>query len=45
MICMFKAILYCQLMCLRTLEICLEIYELDPADHDKTECDIQKQVF
>ena len=30
MICMFKAIRYCWLVYLRTLEICLEIYELDP---------------
>ena len=28
---MFKAMHYCQLMYLRTFEICLEIYELDPA--------------
>ena len=31
MICMFKAIYYCQLMYLTTLEICLEIHGLDPA--------------
>ena len=31
MICMFKTIRYCWLVYLRTLEICLEIYELDPA--------------
>ena len=31
MICMFKAISYCQLIYLRTLEIyVLKIYELDP---------------
>ena len=29
MICMFKTIHYCWLMYLRTLEICLEIFELD----------------
>ena len=29
---MFKAIHYCYLMCLETSEICLEIYELDPAN-------------
>ena len=28
---MFKVMHYCWLMYLRTLEICLEIYELDPA--------------
>ena len=28
---MFKAIHYCQLMYLRILEICFNIYELDPA--------------
>ena len=27
---MFKVIHYCLQMCLKTLEICLEIYELDP---------------
>ena len=32
MICMFKAMHYCLLMYLRTLEICvLKIYKLDPA--------------
>ena len=29
---MFKTIHYCQLMYLRTIEICLKIYELDPAN-------------
>ena len=32
MICMFKVIHYCYLMYLRTLEICFEIHELDPAN-------------
>ena len=31
MICMFKAIHYCCLIYLRTVEMCLIIYELDPA--------------
>ena len=31
MICMFKAIHYCCLMYLRTLEACINIYALDPA--------------
>ena len=31
MICMFKAVHYCQLMYLRAFKICLEIYEFDPA--------------
>ena len=29
MICLFKVVHYCYLMYLRTLEMCLEIYELD----------------
>ena len=32
MISMFKVVHYCQLMYLRTLEMYLEIYELDPAE-------------
>lgn len=32
MTCMFKAIHYCQLMYLKTFEICLAIYELDLAN-------------
>ena len=31
MTCMFNAAYYCQLMYFRTIEICLKIYELDPA--------------
>ena len=31
MICMFKAIHYCQQVYLRTFERCLEIYEINPA--------------
>ena len=30
MICMFKAVRYCQLMYLKTLKMCLKIYQLDP---------------
>ena len=30
MICMFKVIHYIQLMYLKTVEICVEVYELDP---------------
>ena len=28
---MLKTLHYCQLICSRTFEICLDIYELDPA--------------
>ena len=31
MVCIFKVIYYCSLMNFRTLEICLEIYEVDSA--------------
>ena len=31
MFCLFKAIHYCQSAYQKTFEICLEIYELDPA--------------